>query len=87
MDLAHALVTVARLATARHRLVPASTLYLGGSIESRVRRLLGPAEPDTAPPFPIWVASLVVVGTSAVAAVALGRALHDAIEALVAFLP
>lgn len=86
-DLAHALVRVARLATVVHPPLPASALYLGGSIESRVRRLLDPVEPQTPPCFPIAAASLAVVVATIIAAAASGRPLHDAIEAVVSFLP
>lgn len=50
IDLAAALVTVARLATGRHAAgsLPASVFYRGGGIEDRVRRLL--AHPASAMP-------------------------------------
>jgi Zn-dependent protease with chaperone function len=86
-DLAHALVTVARLATAAHRPVPASALYLGGNIESRVRRLLDPAEPQTVRRVHVSAASFTVVVATIGAAVTFGRPLHGAIEAIVKFLP
>jgi Zn-dependent protease with chaperone function len=86
-DLAHALVTVARLATVTASPLPASALYLGGSIESRVRRLLGPAAPH--PPRRVHMATallVLVIGTIAAAAV-FGRALHDTLEIVIAALP
>ena len=86
-DLAHALVTVARLATGAHRPLSASALYLGGTIESRVRRLLDPAEPQTPPHFHIQAATVVVIIGTIVGAAVFGRTLHGAIEAAVKFLP
>jgi Zn-dependent protease with chaperone function len=86
-DLAHALVRVARLATVVHPPLPVSALYIGGSIEARIRHLLDPMEPQWSPRVPIAWTSLAVIVATIVAAAAFGRPLHDAIEAVVKFLP
>jgi beta-lactamase regulating signal transducer with metallopeptidase domain len=86
-DLAHALVTIARLATVTHPPLPVSALYLGGSIESRVRRLLAPPTPQAPPRVRISVVSLVAIVTTIAAAIMFGSTLHSALEAVVKFLP
>jgi hypothetical protein len=86
-DLANALVTVARLATVTPPPLPASALYLGGSIESRVRRLLGPAEAHRSSRVRMLAASLAVVTATVAAAVVFGPTLHDAIEVIIGALP
>jgi hypothetical protein len=86
-ELAHGLVRIARLATAAHRPLPASALYLGGSIESRVRRLLDPADPQRPQRLSISAISLAAAVATIGAALAFGRALHDGIEAAVTLLP
>jgi hypothetical protein len=87
IDLAQALVRVARLATGAHRPLPASAFYLGGSIESRVRRLLDPAEPETSAGLPVPAMSAVFALGTILTIIAFAPALHDAIEAVVGFLP
>ncbi len=47
LALANALVRVARMAPARGAALPAASFYEGGSIERRVRRLLGGCQPRT----------------------------------------
>ncbi|HXH07969.1 MAG TPA: M48 family metalloprotease, partial [Vicinamibacterales bacterium] len=87
LDLAQALVRVARLAAGADRPALASALYPGGSIESRVRRLLaGAAEPEA----PGRIATL---STAAAAALLAGAGagcapmLYQMVEAAVRALP
>jgi Zn-dependent protease with chaperone function len=87
LDLAQALVRVARLATGAHRPLPASAFYLGGSIESRVRRLIDPTEPATSAGVPVLLISVLLAISALVAVTASAPALHDAIEAIVRTLP
>lgn len=87
IDLAQALVRVAQLATAARGPLPASALYLGGSIESRVRRLLDPAEPLAITTMPIWAIAGAVAVVMLVVAVAFGRDVHGAIETVITRLP
>lgn len=74
LDLAQALIHVARLAPRVNTLQVASAFYLGGSIESRVRALVEPGDtlPDPSRPL-AWVmacaaavAALMVVGAPAI---------------------
>jgi len=85
VDLAGALIRVARLAPARTPAL-ASAFYLGGSIESRVRNLLGSA---TAPAAPMAFARVlpIVAAGFAVLAVAAAPGLHQLMEILVSRLP
>jgi hypothetical protein len=87
IDLAQALVRVARLATGAHRPLPASAFYLGGSIESRVKRLLDPAEPETRGGLPVPVLSAVFALGAVLTLTAFAPAVHNVIEAIVRFLP
>jgi hypothetical protein len=87
IDLAQALVRVARLASGAHRPLPASAFYLGGNIESRVKRLLDAAEPTTASALPVPLLSAVFGFGTILALMVFAPALHDAIEAIVKFLP
>ncbi len=86
-DLAHGLIRVARLATATHRPLSASAFYLGDTIEARVRRLLEPAEPEIAARISIRALSFGFAAIVCVSFVVFGPALHDALEAIVRFLP
>jgi hypothetical protein len=87
LDLAHALVSVARLAPAARRPMTVSAFYAGGSIDARVRRLLEPAEPKEPWRLSLRTASLVIGAATIMLAVTFGPALHDAFESLIAFLP
>jgi beta-lactamase regulating signal transducer with metallopeptidase domain len=86
VQLAEALIHVARLAPARTPAL-ASAFYLGGSIESRVRRLIAPGGERMAP-LPI-VRGLFVCATLGIAAAMMtaAPALHAAMEVLVKHLP
>lgn len=86
LDLAQALVRVARLAPAAARTMPASAFYLGGSIESRVRRLLdGATEPAPGTAFARAIAAVAIAVAATL--VISAPALHQTIEALVRHLP
>ena len=88
LELAQALIHVARLAPGRNPLQIASAFYLGGSIESRVRRLVEPAE---SVPDPSTALGCVVAGTMALGAagfmVLAAPAIHQFMEAAVRILP
>jgi hypothetical protein len=86
LDLADALIRVARLAPARTPEL-ASAFYLGGSIESRVRRLLAPAPAaDASSPF---VLSFLAGTCACIAAgvVLTAPSLHAIMEQVVRLLP
>lgn len=87
LELAQALIRVARLAPASPTPVLASAFYLGGSIESRVRRLVTAGHaPDVARPF--GAAALCAAALCAAAVVALTAGdLHQFMEGLVQHLP
>jgi hypothetical protein len=85
LDLALALIRVARLASGQASAMPVSAFYLGGSIEDRIRRLL-----DCAPAAPLVcrraiTAARVVLFVTAL--FALAPAAHALIEATVRLLP
>jgi len=86
-DLAHGLIRVARLAASTHRPLAASAFYLGDTIESRVRRLLEPVEPEIVARISIRALSFGLAAFVCVSFVVFGPALHDALEAVVRFLP
>jgi len=86
VDLAHALIRVARLAPLAAPAL-ASAFYAGGSIDSRVRRLL---EPSSSPrPNLRLVKPLIAIALVAAAAaiVAAAPSLHDLMETLVRLVP
>lgn len=88
LELAQALVHVARLAPGRSTLHVASAFYLGGSIESRVRRLVDPADslPDPSRPLVCVVACAMALGVAGL--VVFGApAIHQFMEAVVRVLP
>jgi hypothetical protein len=87
LDLAQALIHIARLAPDPHAPALASAFYLGGSIESRIRRLVEPGRvPDPSRPLGcVAIASIACI--FAAAAFATAPALHQLIEAAVHFLP
>jgi hypothetical protein len=90
LELAQALIHVARLAPGRSTLEVASAFYLGGSIESRIRRLVDPAG-SLAHPAPlgrlmVWSMSLAAVGLASLIAVA-APAIHQFMETVVRVLP
>jgi beta-lactamase regulating signal transducer with metallopeptidase domain len=88
LELAQALIHVARLAPGASRLEVASAFYLGGSIESRVRRLVEPADslPDPSRPLGCVIActmACLVAGLVVLAA----PGIHQFMEAVVRALP
>ena len=87
LDLAQALIHVARLAPQPHAPALSSAFYLGGSIESRIRRLLEPGHlADPARPLG-WVLFTTVVCVFAISVVAAAPAVHQLMEAVVHVLP
>ena len=86
LDLAQALIHVARLAPARAPEL-ASAFYLGGSIEDRVRRLVDPP-PAVAIPS-VWIRFAVpsALACLALAIILAAPAVHDLMEEAVRFLP
>jgi len=90
LALASALIKVARLATgmSRQRLMPASTLYCGESIDARVRRLLEPADAAVAarPERHRLRTLALIAGTIAVSMLAL-RTVQALIEFTIQTLP
>jgi hypothetical protein len=88
LALAEALVRVARIAPRVSTLDVASAFYLGGSIESRVRRLVEPVHtlPDPSRPLGRAMACTAVVGVAALLAFA-APAIHQAMEVAVRLLP
>ena len=88
LDLAQALIRVARLASGASTLDLASTFYLGGSIESRVRRLLEPSDSLPDPSRPLGrVTACAMVCVFAVLVVLAAPAIHQGMETAVRFLP
>ncbi|HYT76813.1 MAG TPA: hypothetical protein VEL79_18810 [Vicinamibacterales bacterium] len=87
LDLAQALIRVARLAPQPQAPALASAFYLGGSIESRIRRLVEPDRlPEPSHPFGcVTIGGLACVFAAVLLAVA--PALHQLMEAAVHFLP
>lgn len=87
VELAQALIRVARLAPACNTPALASAFYLGGSIEARIRHLLAPTVATEAP-TPL---GCVLLGGGALAAAILviagGPMIHQALEVLVRGLP
>jgi hypothetical protein len=88
LELAQALIRVARLAPRARALEVASAFYLGGSIESRVRRLVEPAEslPDPSRPLGCVVACTAALGVAALIVFA-APAIHQVMEVAVRVLP
>ena len=88
LELAQALIHVARLAPGRSTLHVASAFYLGGSIESRVRRLIEPADalPDPSRPLGWVVAGTMGLGLAALVIFA-APAIHQFMESAVRLLP
>lgn len=88
LELARALIHVARLAPGTSTLEVASAFYLGGSIESRVRRLV---DPGGSLPHPTRPAVRVLAWTMALGLAALitfaAPAIHQAMETVVRVLP
>ena len=87
IELAQALIHVARLAPAPEAPILASAFYLGGSIESRVRRLVEPPPATQARQRLGGVVALAAGIGSGAAAVATAPAIHRAVETLIHFLP
>ena len=87
VELAQALIHVARLAPSPEAPALASAFYLGGSIESRVRRLV---EPGPAPHARLHTGRI-VAGAAALAGVAFAvagaPAIHGVVETLIRSLP
>jgi hypothetical protein len=86
MDLAQALVRLARLAPGALD-APVSAFYAGGSIESRVRLLLEPPEAVARPRSHAWVLATAASMAFAFAFLLLGPIVHQAMEAIVRLLP
>jgi len=87
IELAQALIRVARLAPTAPAPELASAFYLGGSIESRVRHLIG-APPATEAPTRPGLVALAVAGLCLGALVVVSAPLlHQAMEAAVRYLP
>lgn len=88
LELAQALICVVRLAPRVSTLEVASAFYLGGSIESRVRQLVEPADslPDPSRPFG-RVMACTMVSVFAGLIVFAAPAIHQFMEAAVRFLP
>lgn len=86
VELAQALIHVARLAPAPEAPALASAFYLGGSIESRVRRLI---HPEPAPQVRRRLGGILAIAALAAAALAVASApmLHQIVETLVHGLP
>jgi beta-lactamase regulating signal transducer with metallopeptidase domain len=86
VELAEALIRVARLATPRTPEL-ASAFYLGGSIESRIRRLVGP-ESGSEAPTPLGCV-MITTGALCFAALVFTAApiVHQVMEAVVRTLP
>ena len=86
VELAQALIHVARLAPAPVVPALASTFYLGGSIESRVRRLI---QPEPAPRVRRGLGRAVAIATVIAASLAMASApmIHQVVETLVHGLP
>jgi hypothetical protein len=88
LELARALIHVARLAPRASTLDVASAFYLGGSIESRVRRLVDPGDsrpPQIRPAIRV-LACTMALGVAALIAVA-APAIHQFMETVVRVLP
>jgi beta-lactamase regulating signal transducer with metallopeptidase domain len=87
LELAQALIRVARLAPSPAAPELASAFYLGGSIESRVRRLVDPGPaPHAACPFGATALATAAVCAAATVALTAGH-LHEFMETLVRQLP
>jgi hypothetical protein len=88
LELAQALIHVARLAPGVSRLEAASAFYLGGSIESRVRQLLEPAGslPDPSRPLGCVMACGLACAVAGLVVLA-APAIHQFMEAAVRVLP
>jgi len=87
LELAQALIRVARLTPAPEAPALASAFYLGGSIESRVRRLVQPVPvPTSSPAFGHSVLAAVALVAAAVV-LAAAPALYRVLEAAVHFVP
>ena len=88
LELAQALIHVARLAPGASTLQVASAFYLGGSIESRVRQLVEPADtlPDPSRPLGCVVACTMVCALAGVIVLA-APSIHQFMEMAVRSLP
>ena len=86
LDLAQALVRVARLAPVASEPVPVSAFYLGGSIDARVRRLLDPGREPSRHAWWSWAAALVSLSLLATF-IAGAPTVHQAMETLIHHLP
>jgi hypothetical protein len=86
-DLAQALVHVARLATGANRPLPGCAFYLGGSVESRVRRLLDPASAEASSRLALPAIAFALAAGAMLTSAVFAPALHDLIENVVRSLP
>jgi hypothetical protein len=88
LTLAHALIRVARLAPGVSTLEVASAFYLGGSIESRVRQLVAPADSLPQPSLPMGrVMACAAVGVFGGLVILAAPSIHQVMEAAVRYLP
>jgi hypothetical protein len=88
LELAQALIRVARLAPHGSTFEMASAFYLGGSIEARVRRLVDPADSRPAPSRAAgWALAGLTLGLAAALIALSAPALHQGMEVLVRVLP
>jgi len=87
LELAQALVHVARLAPSPDVPALASAFYLGGSIESRVRRLIQPPPAERAQVHPGRAIVMVVALACAAAALSTAPGIHGLLETLIHSLP
>lgn len=87
LELAQALIHVARLAPAPEAPSLASAFYLGGSIESRVRRLIQPEAPPPAHHRAGRTIAVFAALAAGAAATAVAPAIHRVVETLVHALP
>ncbi len=88
LELAQALIRVARLAPHVSTVDVASAFYLGGSIEARVRQLVEPADnlPESSRPFG-YVMACSLIAAAAGAVVLAAPAIHQFMEVAVRALP
>jgi beta-lactamase regulating signal transducer with metallopeptidase domain len=87
LELAQALIHVARLAPAPEAPALASAFYRGGSIESRVRRLIQPEIPEPAQHGAARAIAVFAALSSGIGAIAAAPTIHRVVETLVHALP
>ncbi len=87
VDLAQALIRVARLAVNAPMPVAATAFYSGGSIDARVRRLLDRSSANVPRGVPVVTTAFACAAGAIVATFAFAPSLHHTIEAIVRSLP